>query len=101
MTQENIDIRKSLLISIQNALLGMIYPSIRAVFVSFDKKNKLKVIVYLESSPTEDDFENLSEITTEVLADIEFENVEEICQKYTGALSEISYLGTCVYMRKE
>ena len=34
------------------------------------------MVVYLDTPPTEDDFENLSEITTEVLADIEFENVE-------------------------
>jgi hypothetical protein len=101
MTQENIDLRKTLLISIHNALLGMIYPSIRAIFVSFHEKQLLKVTVYLDTSPTEADFENLSEITTEVLADIEFENVEEICQKHIGSLSEISDMGTCVYMRKE
>lgn len=101
MTQENIEIRKSLLISVQNALLGMIYPSIRAVFVSFHEKELLKMVVYLDTSPTQDDFENLSEITTEILADIDFENVEEICEEYKGSLSEISDLGICVYMRKE
>ena len=66
------DIRIRVLLSIQRALLGMIYPSIRAISVGFEQLDKLKVIYYLDREPVDEDYESISELTTEIISDIEF-----------------------------
>jgi hypothetical protein len=73
---KNIEFRREVLISVQRALLGAIYPSIRAVAVDYDGEVKLLVIYYLDREPLEDDYENISVVTSEVLADINFSEVE-------------------------
>lgn len=57
----------------------MIYPSIRAVTVSYEELKLLTVKYYLDRKPQDSDYENLSEVTTEILADIAFEQVAEQC----------------------
>lgn len=85
-----IEIRKSVVISIQGALLGMIYPSIRIIEVGFEGLQKLKVIYYLDREPNEDDYENIAEVTTEICADIDFKGVEEHCIYGIGKISKMS-----------
>jgi len=94
-------IRKELLISAQRALLGMIYPSIRAIGVASEGVEKLKIICYLDKQPDEDDYENLGEIAGYIMGDIDFESVEEICQYTSLPLSKLDPLDTFIYMRKE
>ncbi|MBK7985381.1 MAG: colicin [Ignavibacteria bacterium] len=98
---EEIEIRKEFLISIQRALLGMIYPSIRSIAVGFEGLKKMKIIYYLDREPNEDDYENISEVTTEVCADLSFSEVEELCVFTNKPFSELDKLVTWVYMRKE
>ncbi|CVK17263.1 MAG: hypothetical protein J6581_10115, partial [Apibacter sp.] len=98
---ENTEIRVKILLSIQRALLGMIYSSIRAIAVGFEKTEKLKVIYYLDKKPTEDDYDSISEVTTEVLADIDFSEVEEKCIFTLEPISKLDKLNSWVYMRKE
>ena len=98
---EKIEIRTKLLLSIQRALLGMIYPSIRAIAVEFLRLEELKVIVYLDREPIEFDYENLSDITGEILADMEFKKVEEICLFSKATKLELKDEAIWVYMRKE
>ena len=98
---ENIEIRTKLLLSIQRALIGMIYPSIRAVTVEFFKLDELKVVVYLDREPIEYDYENLSDIIGEVLSDIEFKKVEEICLYSKATKLELKTEAIWVYMRRE
>jgi len=76
---KEIELRRQVLLSIQRALWGMIYPSIRAIAVGFEGERKLKVIYYLDREPIQDDYDNISEVTTEVCGDINFTDVEEIC----------------------
>lgn len=96
-----IEIRNLLLVSIQRALLGMIYPSIRGIAVGFEGLEKLKVIYYLDREPIEDDYENISEVVGEVCADIDFEEVEEICVCAKESFSKLDNLVSWVYIRKE
>lgn len=98
---DKIQIRKDLLISIQKALWGMIYPSIRAIAVGYEGTQKLKVIYYLDREPNDDDYENISEVTTEIFADINFLESEEICIFTLEPISKLDSLVSWVYIRKE
>ena len=96
-----IEIRSRLLISSQRALLGMIYPAIRAIAVGYEGDEKLKVIFYLDREPLNDDYKNISEVVGNICADIEFTEVEELCIYTSDAFSKLDNLDFWVYMRKE
>lgn len=96
-----IETRRDILISVQRALWGMIYPSIRAIAVEFDELKKLKIVFYLDREPTEDDYEIISEVAGSVCADINFTEVEEICIHSDEPFSKLDSLCSWVYMRKE
>jgi hypothetical protein len=91
--------RRQVLISIQRALLGMVYPEIRAIAVGFTEI-KLHVVYYLDRKPNDDDYENIAEVTTEVFADINFNEVKEECI-FTLEPLQLNGLDCFVYMRKE
>ena len=95
------DLRINVLISIQRALWGMIYPSIRAIAVGFKGGEKLKVTYYLDREPNDDDYYNISEVTTEVCADINFSEVEEICMYTNQPINKLENLDSWVYIRQE
>jgi hypothetical protein len=96
-----IELRREVLLSMQRALWGMIYPSIRAIAVGFVGITKLKVIYYLDREPNKNDYESIYEVTTEVCADINFKEVEELCIFTNKPFSELDNLETWVYVRKE
>ncbi len=79
----------------------MIYPAIRAIAVGFEGTKKLTVIYYLDREPNDGDYENISEVTSEVCADIDFEEVEEICQYTLDPFFKLNSLDSWVYMRQE
>ena len=62
---------------------------------------RLTVICYLDREPNEDDYENISIVMGEVLADVNFKAVEEKCICFTDNLNTLNSGGICVYMRKE
>ena len=94
-------LRINVLISIQQALWGMIYPSIRAIAVGFKGGQKLTVMYYLDREPNEDDYENISEVTTEILADINFSEVEELCKYTDEQINCLNNFDSWVYIRQE
>ena len=94
-------IRTTLCLSIQRALLGMIYSEIRAITVGFDGLKKLSVIYYLDRAPNEFDYENIRDVTGEVLGDIEFLEVEEKCVFTKDPIGDLYNLDVWVYARKE
>ena len=93
--------RIKVLISMQRALLGMIYPEIRMISVGFNGIKKLTVIYYLDREPNESDYENISEVTASVCADIEFSEVEEICEYLENPYLKVNSLDGWVYIRQE
>ncbi|WP_077415270.1 hypothetical protein [Chryseobacterium sp. JV274] len=99
--KNEIEFRKDVLISMQRALWGMIYPEIRAIAVGYNGIEKLKVIYYLDREPIEDDYENISEVTAEVSSDINFKEVEELCTYTNEPFSKLDNLVSWVYIRKE
>lgn len=96
-----IELRREVLISIQRALWGMIYPEIRAIAVGWEGIQKLKVIYYLDREPIEMDFENISDVTSEVIADINFSEVDEQCIFTLLPTNQLDNLNSWVYIRKE
>jgi hypothetical protein len=98
--RKDIDLFRNVLLSAQRAILGEIYAEIRAIAVGFDSK-KLTIICYLDRMPIEDDYENLSNISGQILADIDFETVEEKCVFSKDLLSELDSLDSFIYARKE
>ena len=98
---KDVELRKKLLISMQRALWGMVYPSIRAIAVGFEGLKKLKVIYYLDREPIEYDYENISDVTAEVCADIDFIEIEELCIFTQEPISKLDNLISWVYIRKE
>lgn len=99
--EKHIELRREVLISIQRALWGMIYPSIRAIAVGFEGTKKLQVIYYLDREPNDDDYENISDVTGEVCSDISFMEVKEVCKFTLDPFSKLDNLESWVYMRKE
>jgi len=97
----NIEIRREVLLSIQRALWGMIYPEIRAISVGYEGTQKLKVICYLDREPNEDDYKNISDVTGEVCGDINFMEVEEKCIFSLEPIRNLDNLESWVYVRKE
>jgi hypothetical protein len=94
------ELTRSLLISAQRALLGAIYPEIRAIAVGFDGSKELTIKMYLDRMPNEMDYEELSDISAQILGDVEFTKVEELCEYHEGKIS-LGNLDFFVYMRKE
>ena len=101
INENHLELKDRLLLSTQRALLGMIYPNIRAVSVGHEGIEKLKIIIYLDREPDEDDFEVVSDIAGEICSDIPFRNVEEACKFNTRPISNLDKLMSWVYIRKE
>ena len=97
----DVEIRVQLLVAAQRALLGAIYPDIRAIAVGFDGLRKLTIKMYLDRPPTESDYDELSAISGEILGDIDFASVEEICEYNVDPKYQLDGLDRFVYSRKE
>jgi len=98
---EEVEFRISLHLSLQRALLGEVYPSIRAVAYESDDLKRLKIIYYLDREPNDMDYESLSDVCGEVLADLNFEKVEQICEYTLKPFSTLAGNSNLVYRRKE
>ena len=90
-----------LLLSAQRALLGMIYPSVRAIAIGHEDMNLLKIIYYLDREPNELDYENINEVSAEICADISFVDVEEKCIYTISHLKDLDNLSAWVYIRED
>ncbi len=89
----------------QSALIGEIYPAIRAVAVGFSESRALTTRFYFDREPTEDDRENIRCVLTEVFAntfsnDEITESIEELV--FSGMpLNKLDPLDGFVYARRE
>ena len=97
---EEAQLNQILRLSMQRALLGEIYPSIRAVAYEVKSLKKLKVIYYLEREPVDMDYDSLSDVCGEILSDLDFEEIEEVCEYTKMPFSDLR-INNLVYLRKE
>ncbi|MFN7879039.1 MAG: hypothetical protein ACK5P1_03395, partial [Sphingobacteriia bacterium] len=76
------EIKKSITLSLLGALLGEIYPDIIAVAYRYDTASRdLYVRFYLDREATEDDFENVRVVTTEVVSDFHYNQFNKIVEE--------------------
>lgn len=87
------------------ALLGEIYPQIRAIAVAFDSLRRLTIRYYLDRPPTDYDYESVGCVMTNVLSetssDDEISAVTEECYYSELPFGEIDPLDGLVYARYE
>ena len=97
--------RNDILLSLQQALLGEIYPSIRMVVFDYNQSlRKFTLRYYLDRESNKDDFESISCVVGEFLSHFkytEFEEIKEECIYSLALPSEIDILDGMVYLRKE
>jgi len=93
-----------LVLAMWRALLGEIYPSIRAIAVKFDEDSCLLIRYYLDREPIEMDAESLEVVATNLSASIGQQSVPRIeidCQFDGGAIGSLDALDGFIYFRRE
>jgi len=94
-----------LMLWLWRALLGEIYPNIRAIAASFSEDKELRVRFYLDRPPIEFDYESLADIVGLVLSNAssneDIRSVKEECEYSTITQGELNALGGLVYARRE
>ncbi|AWK43210.1 colicin [Photorhabdus laumondii subsp. laumondii] len=95
-----------LFIWVSKALLGEIYPAIRAIAVGFNNEKKLLTLrYYLDREPTEEDYESLDIVIANILAhtssnnDIRGVNDEVVFS--TNPFRDLDSLSGFIYIRRE
>jgi hypothetical protein len=92
-------------VALQISLLGEVYADVRAVAYSYDSNRKFFLIrFYLNRTPTEDDYENVSIVMTEFISHFkhsEFDEIKEECLYSNLPKSALDALDGFVYSRKE
>jgi hypothetical protein len=88
-----------------HALLGEIYPNIRAIAISFSDKKELRIRYYLDREPTEFDYESLGYVMTSVLSNAssneDIRSIKEECEYSILPLGELDTLDRIVFARRE
>jgi hypothetical protein len=69
MTETKIDIRPRILLSVQRALLGEVFPAMRGVTAGWDDST-VRIVCYIDGPISPMDQERLSVVESEVLADL-------------------------------
>lgn len=93
-----------LVLAVWRALLGEIYPSIRAIAVKFDEDSCLLIRYYLDREPIEMDEESLEVVATNVSASTGQQLVARIeidCQFARVPFGALDALDCFIYCRRE
>lgn len=96
-----VELRISVLLSIQRALLGAITPNIRGIACAWNK-SKITIYCYFDGEITEEDEDSMDCVATEVIADFLEHTVDLQCITVNVSESLTQHrLLAWVYMRKE
>ena len=93
-----------LVLCVWRALIGEIYPTIRAVANSLSDNGKLRIIYYLDRPPTEFDWESLEVVATNISASIDREKISHVdldCKFLLGSIGRLDCLDGFIYCRRE
>lgn len=93
-----------LVLCVWRALIGEIYPAIRAIAISLADDRTLLICYYLDRLPTGFDWESLEVVATNISASIGRDKVSHIdldCKFVLGPIGSLDPLGGFVYCRRE
>ena len=94
-----------LILWIWRALLGEIYPEIRAIAVRFTKEKEFTIRYYLDRNPTEYDYDSLSCVVTNILSNTstndEIRAVNEEVIFSQDVIRDLEILDGLIYARRE
>lgn len=93
-----------IILGVWRALIGEIYPAIRAVAISISEKNTLVIRYYLEREPVDFDYESLEVVATNVTALVGAHRIPHVrieCEYASKPIGELECLGEFVYSRRE
>ena len=92
------------LLSIQGALLGKVRPNLRAVAIGWEDINSLKIKFVLDTQPSDEDLDLLSDTSAEIIAEFPNITIEENCEfslDYPSKLLSSGNYKFLVYLRCE
>lgn len=93
-----------LVLCVWRALIGEIYPAIRAIALSFVDERTLFICYYLDRHPTEFDWESLEVVATNISASVGREKINRIdveCKFSLGPIGSLECFEGFVYCRRE
>ncbi|WP_440093848.1 colicin [Pseudomonas syringae] len=93
-----------LVLCVWRALIGEIYPAIRAIALSLTDDRTLLIRYYLDREPIDFDWESLEVITTNISASIGQEKILLInleCKFGQDSIGSLERFGGFVYCRRE
>ena len=94
-----------LVLWVWNALIGEIYPEIRAIALQYDADRNLLLRYYFDRIPTEDDVESISLVITTIWAntssDAEINTIEQEAIYSRELQGDLDVLDGLVYARRE
>ncbi|MEX9974562.1 hypothetical protein AB7W84_13645 [Providencia rettgeri] len=101
MNQKDINLANRLKLSAQRALLGAITPNIRTIFVEL-VDDDIQIYFYYDGIVQEDDEENASIVSSEIIADFDDEfDINLVIKQVDYPMNIIQSSGMCIYYRKE
>ncbi|MCA8866284.1 MULTISPECIES: hypothetical protein [unclassified Halomonas] len=94
-----------LVLWVWQALIGEIYPEIRAIALRYDANKNLLIRYYFDREPTEDDVESIECVITNILAHTssneQIRNIEEEAIFSEQKIADLDLLDGLVYARRE
>jgi hypothetical protein len=93
-----------LVLCVWRALIGEIYPAIRAIAISLADDRTLLVCYYLDRQPTDFDWESLEVVATNISASIGRDKIPRIdleCKFESDSIGSLECFGGFVYCRRE
>ena len=97
--------KKDIKVALQSALLGAIYPEIRAITFFYNPKIKsFRLRYYMDREPLENDFENVDSVLTEFIATFNFSafsTAESECVYSLAPIAQLDIMEGMVFCRKE
>jgi hypothetical protein len=94
-----------LVLWIWRALLGEIYPEVRAIAVRFTDEKELTIRYYLDREPTEDDYESIGCIITDVFSNTSSKNeisaIHQEARYSQTRIGNLDILDGLIYARRE
>lgn len=93
-----------LILCVWRALIGEIYPSIRAVALSLADDRALTIRYYVDREPTEFDLESLEIVATNISASIGLDKIAHVeleCRFELKPIGRLDSLDGFIYCRRE